>query len=83
MNKAANNPKTAHWQALSQAHHLAPFSDYKQLAEKGPRIITEAQGVHLWVCISRCNSCTRPCSFPSYSRHVMPSTPAAASRLSA
>ncbi|MEW6464082.1 MAG: aspartate aminotransferase family protein, partial [Pseudomonadota bacterium] len=43
-----NNSKTAHWQALSQAHHLAPFSDYKQLAENGPRIITEARGVHLW-----------------------------------
>jgi len=48
MNNAVNNPKTAHWQALSQAHHLAPFSDYKQLAEKGPRIITDAKGVHLW-----------------------------------
>ena len=48
MNQQANNPKTAQWQALSQAHHLAPFSDYKQLAEKGPRIITEAKGVHLW-----------------------------------
>ena len=48
MNKQANNPKTAQWQALSQAHHLAPFSDYRQLAEKGPRIITEARGVHLW-----------------------------------
>ncbi|MDH0099458.1 aspartate aminotransferase family protein [Ectopseudomonas hydrolytica] len=48
MNKQANNPQTAHWQALSQAHHLAPFSDYRQLAEKGPRIITEAKGVHLW-----------------------------------
>ncbi|MGN0925462.1 aminotransferase class III-fold pyridoxal phosphate-dependent enzyme, partial [Ectopseudomonas mendocina] len=48
MNNAQNNSKTAHWQALSQAHHLAPFSDYKQLAEKGPRIITEAKGVHLW-----------------------------------
>ncbi|AXO61489.1 aspartate aminotransferase family protein [Ectopseudomonas oleovorans] len=48
MNNAVNNSKTAHWQALSQAHHLAPFSDYKQLAEKGPRIITEAKGVHLW-----------------------------------
>jgi len=48
MNNAVNNPKTTHWQALSQAHHLAPFSDYKQLAEKGPRIITEAKGVHLW-----------------------------------
>ncbi|AVO55841.1 aspartate aminotransferase family protein [Ectopseudomonas mendocina] len=48
MNNAQSNSKTAHWQALSQAHHLAPFSDYKQLAEKGPRIITEAKGVHLW-----------------------------------
>ncbi len=48
MNNAVNNSKTAHWQALSQAHHLAPFSDYRQLAEKGPRIITEAKGVHLW-----------------------------------
>jgi len=42
------NPKTAQWQAMSRAHHLAPFSDYKQLAEKGPRIITEAKGVYLW-----------------------------------
>ncbi|MFG0582728.1 aspartate aminotransferase family protein [Pseudomonas sp. zjy_9] len=48
MNQQAKNPKTAQWQALSQAHHLAPFSDYKQLAENGPRIITEARGVHLW-----------------------------------
>ncbi len=48
MNQQANNPRTAQWQALSQAHHLAPFSDYRQLAEKGPRIITEAKGVHLW-----------------------------------
>jgi len=43
-----NNPQTAQWQALSGDHHLAPFSDYKQLKEKGPRIITKAQGVHLW-----------------------------------
>lgn len=42
------NPQTAQWQALSGEHHLAPFSDYKQLKEKGPRIITKAQGVHLW-----------------------------------
>jgi putrescine aminotransferase len=42
------NPQTAEWQALSGEHHLAPFSDYKQLKEKGPRIITKAQGVHLW-----------------------------------
>ena len=39
---------TAHYQALSRDHHLAPFSDYKQLASSGPRIITEGKGVYLW-----------------------------------
>jgi putrescine aminotransferase len=43
-----NTSRTQQWQTLSGAHHLAPFSDYKQLKEKGPRIITKAQGVHLW-----------------------------------
>lgn len=43
-----NTPQTLRWQALSGEHHLAPFSDYKQLKEKGPRIITKAHGVHLW-----------------------------------
>ncbi|MFS0828939.1 aspartate aminotransferase family protein [Pseudomonas phoenicis] len=42
------NPQTREWQALSGEHHLAPFSDYKQLKAKGPRIITKAKGVHLW-----------------------------------
>ncbi|WP_442963973.1 aspartate aminotransferase family protein [Pseudomonas sp. MM211] len=42
------NPKTQQWQAMSRDHHLAPFSDFKQLAEKGPRIITRGEGVHLW-----------------------------------
>lgn len=45
---AHNNPQTLEWQALSSEHHLAPFSDYKQLKEKGPRIITRAEGVYLW-----------------------------------
>lgn len=45
---SSNNPQTREWQALSSKHHLAPFSDYKQLKEKGPRIITKAQGVYLW-----------------------------------
>lgn len=44
----ANNAKTQKWQAMSRDHHLAPFSDFKQLAEKGPRIITRGEGVHLW-----------------------------------
>ena len=42
------NPQTLAWQAMSRDHHLAPFSDVKQLAEKGPRIITSAKGVYLW-----------------------------------
>ncbi len=48
MTNPATNPKTREWQAMSRAHHLAPFSDYKQLAEVGPRIITRADGVYLW-----------------------------------
>ncbi|WP_095108752.1 aspartate aminotransferase family protein [Pseudomonas sp. Irchel 3E20] len=44
----SNNPQTREWQALSNDHHLAPFSDFKQLKEKGPRIITNAKGVYLW-----------------------------------
>jgi putrescine aminotransferase len=43
-----SNPQTRQWQALSSEHHLAPFSDYQQLKENGPRIITKAKGVHLW-----------------------------------
>ncbi len=45
---SVKNPQTREWQDLSRDHHLAPFSDYKQLHEKGPRVITKAQGVHLW-----------------------------------
>jgi len=30
------------------AHHWHPFSDSKQLAAKGSRVITRAQGVYLW-----------------------------------
>lgn len=45
MNSQVTNPKTREWQAMSREHHLAPFSDFKQLAENGPRIITKADGV--------------------------------------
>ena len=45
---SSNNPQTREWQTLSNDHHLAPFSDFKQLKEKGPRIITNAKGVYLW-----------------------------------
>ncbi|HTO84831.1 MAG TPA: aminotransferase class III-fold pyridoxal phosphate-dependent enzyme, partial [Methylomirabilota bacterium] len=39
---------TAHWQALDREHHLHPFTDHKQLAEVGSRIIVRADGAHLW-----------------------------------
>jgi putrescine---pyruvate transaminase len=39
---------TAHWQALDREHHLHPFTDHKQLAEVGSRIIVKADGAHLW-----------------------------------
>ena len=42
------NPQTLAWQNLSNDHHLAPFSDFKQLKAVGPRIITHAKGVYLW-----------------------------------
>src|SRR5690606_2512759 len=46
--KSTRSGDTAHWRALSHAHHLPPFSDRAQLHEQGPRIITRAEGVHLW-----------------------------------
>jgi len=43
---SSNNPQTREWQALSNDHHLAPFSDFKQLKEKGPKILDGMAG--LW-----------------------------------
>jgi putrescine---pyruvate transaminase len=48
MTKPLTNPQTLQWQAMSRDHHLAPFSDYQQLSDSGPRIITKADGVYLW-----------------------------------
>jgi putrescine aminotransferase len=48
MTTPATNPQTQQWQAMSRDHHLAPFSDYQQLSDSGPRIITKADGVYLW-----------------------------------
>jgi len=35
-------------QALDAAHYLHPFTDHKSLAAKGARIITKAEGIHIW-----------------------------------
>lgn len=48
MKNPNSNPQTRQWQMLSRDHHLPPFTDYRQLNARGPRIITRASGVHLW-----------------------------------
>ena len=39
---------TKEWQRLDSAHYLHPFTDHKQLAAKGARIITRAEGVYIY-----------------------------------
>ncbi|WP_299773513.1 aspartate aminotransferase family protein [uncultured Pseudoteredinibacter sp.] len=39
---------TAQWQELDAKHHLHPFTDFKELAEKGSRIIVKAEGVYIY-----------------------------------
>ncbi len=47
MNEPLRNT-TRHWKALEQRHHLAPFTDYKDLgAGGGARIIVKAKGCTL------------------------------------
>jgi putrescine aminotransferase len=44
---AIQERSTQEWQTLDR-QHLHPFTDYKDLAETGSRIITRAEGVYLW-----------------------------------
>ena len=39
---------TAAIQALDTAHFLHPFTDYKDLATRGARVITKADGIYIW-----------------------------------
>ena len=48
MSTTHKNPQTQKWQAMSRDHHLAPFSDYQQLSDTGPRIIVRGDGVYVW-----------------------------------
>lgn len=41
------NLSTTQLQHLDSLHHLHPFTDGKALSEKGPRVITQAEGVYL------------------------------------
>ncbi len=47
MNGLANYPPTAELQAIDAAHHLHPFSHGNELAARGARVITSANGVWL------------------------------------
>ena len=46
--KPSNTYDTADLQRRDSAHYMHPFTDTKQLAEKGARIITRGQGVYIW-----------------------------------
>ena len=48
MNVITNYMPTAELQALDAAHHLHPFTAGSELAKKGARVITRADGVTLW-----------------------------------
>jgi putrescine aminotransferase len=43
-----NETETKHWQSLDSAHYLHPFTDYKDLASKGARVIVKGQGIYIW-----------------------------------
>ncbi|MCO6412012.1 MAG: aspartate aminotransferase family protein [Thiogranum sp.] len=43
-----NEGDTARYQEADRRHHMHPFTDYKQLGQKGSRVITRADGVYLW-----------------------------------
>ena len=47
MNAISNHMPTAELQALDAAHHMHPFTTNDDLAKKGARIITRANGVRL------------------------------------
>jgi len=40
------NRTTEQWQQIDTAHHMHPFTDYKELAKEGSIIITKADGVY-------------------------------------
>ena len=47
MTMITNNLPTKQLQALDAAHHMHPFTANAELAEKGARVITRAEGVYL------------------------------------
>lgn len=50
MTRTSTAPRnsTAHWQALDRQHHLHPFTEHKELAQIGARMIVKADGPYLF-----------------------------------
>jgi putrescine aminotransferase len=46
--KNKNKNTTSDWQSRDRRHYLHPFTDYRELATKGSRIIDHADGVYIW-----------------------------------
>ena len=44
----AKSNQTKRWQEMDAAHHLHPFTTHHDLAKKGARVITRAEGVYLY-----------------------------------
>ncbi|TFG85584.1 MAG: aminotransferase class III-fold pyridoxal phosphate-dependent enzyme, partial [Chromatiales bacterium] len=38
----------ARWQQDDRQHFLHPFTDHRELSERGTRVITRADGVYIW-----------------------------------
>jgi putrescine aminotransferase len=49
MSQAATlSNQTKRWQEMDAAHHLHPYTQHNELAAKGARVITRAEGVYLY-----------------------------------
>jgi len=45
---ASQHRTTGDWQSRDRRHYLHPFTDHKELGQKGSRIVTRADGVYIW-----------------------------------
>jgi len=48
MNNSVQERPGADWQQLDSSHYLHPFTDFKELAQQGSRIITRADGAYIY-----------------------------------
>jgi putrescine aminotransferase len=48
MNTSIQGRQSADWQRLDSSHYLHPFTDFKELAAQGSRIITRAEGAYIY-----------------------------------